>query len=91
MLHRMKMLHRSLPSEKKHARFLNTVIYLDELLTFRRGSEEEIQINGGGGGGARRRIQSHSSLSLTPVQNKTHEAAQVWDHNCGGTLSAGSQ
>lgn len=25
----------------------------------------------------------HSSLSLTPVQNKNHDAAQVWDHNCG--------
>lgn len=23
------------------------------------------------------------SLSLTPVQNKNHDAAQVWDHNCG--------
>lgn len=33
---------------------------------------------------ARRRILSCSSLSLTPVQNKTHDAAQVWDHNCGG-------
>lgn len=28
------------------------------------------------------------SLSLTPVQNKTHDAAQVWDHNCGRLLSA---
>ena len=25
----------------------------------------------------------YSSLSLTPVQNKTHDAAQVWDHNWG--------
>lgn len=29
-----------------------------------------------------------SSLSLTPVQNKDHDAAQVWDHNCGRHLSA---
>lgn len=26
------------------------------------------------------------SLSLTPVQNKYHEAAQVWDNNCGGHI-----
>lgn len=29
-----------------------------------------------------------SSLSLTPVQNKNHDAAQVWDHNCGRRSSA---
>lgn len=30
----------------------------------------------------------HSSLSLTPVQNKNHDAAQVWDHNCGRLTTA---
>lgn len=30
----------------------------------------------------------YSSLSLTPVQNKNHDAAQVWDPNCGWALSA---
>jgi hypothetical protein len=31
-----------------------------------------------------------SSLSLTPVQNKNHDAAQVWDNNCVGRLSSDS-
>lgn len=59
------------------------------------GSEKEIRVNTGRRHSvwrpacpalnrARRGTLSRSSLSLTPVQNKTHDAAQVWDHNCGG-------
>ena len=29
-----------------------------------------------------------SSLSLTPVQNKYHDAAPVWDNNCVGRPSS---